>query len=208
MRRVAPEIASAHGPLDEVEILSLGDALAVRDGAIAPSLRDAGLRAIRAVGASNDRSKGKEQGEKAKPKRSRPAQLRSTSGGELPPIRAWRELQVCLVKTDTVRLAGAGKYGLFTALDLGLASRTTHRVTRAWTVLAMTCDHGGAFTYTKFEKRFSVARKHVSILGLRLQALFGIDEPPFEEPWSGVYRSKFIARVGVPGAEGVEGGDG
>jgi hypothetical protein len=53
----------------------------------------------------------------------------------------------------------------------------------------------------------TVARKQVSLLGLCLQALFGIDEPPYQEPWDGLYRSKFIARVGVPGVEGEVGGD-
>ena len=123
-------------------------------------------------------------------------------------LAAWRELRVCLLDATTVRFDGCGKYARFTALDLGLASRATHKPTRAWEVLAMTCDHGGAFTYTKFEKRFTVARKQVSLLGLRLQALFGIDEPPYQEPWSGVYRSKFIARVGLPAeGEGKGGSD-
>ncbi len=205
LRRVPPELAAAHGPLDTVEILALDEAFVVRDGGIAPSAREAGLRTLGAVPPLNDAG-APAAAAKAKPKPGRHAPLRKTRGLELPPIRAWRDLRVCLLDDTTVRFDGCGKYARFTALDLGLASRTTHKPTRAWAVLAMTCDHGGAFTYTKFEKRFTVARKQVSLLGLRLQALFGIDEPPFQEPWSGVYRSKFIARVGLPGAVDGEGG--
>ena len=196
MRRLEEEVVATCTPIDDVEILALDEALTVRDGVVAAS---AGLRTIAAVTASNDAA-APERAAKAKPKPARHQPLRKTRGSELPPIRTWRDLRVCLVDEKTVRFDGGGKYARFTALDLGLASRATHKPTRAWAVLAMTCDHGGLFTYTKFEKRFTVARKQVSLLGLKLQALFGIDEPPFQEPWGGVYRSKFIARVGVPGA--------
>ncbi len=195
MRRIAPELSAAHGPLDRVEILPLGEAFAVRDGSVALSAREAGHRAIGAVKAGNDADALPRQ-KKETPKPLRHPQLRRTRGAELPPIQTWRDLRVCLLDEKTVRFDGCGKYARFTAHDLGLASRKTLKTTRAWSVLAMTCDHGGA--YTKFEKRFVLVRKQVSLLGLRLQALFGIDEPPFHEPSSGVYRSKFIARVGLP----------
>ena len=117
MRRVAPELASAHGPLDLVEILALDETLAARDGVIAPRTRDAQKHTIAAASASNDAS----PAARAKPKPARHEPLRKARGLELPPIRAWRELRVCLLDATTVRFDGCGKYARFTALDLGLA---------------------------------------------------------------------------------------
>ncbi|MGO8992392.1 MAG: hypothetical protein ACLQVI_03625 [Polyangiaceae bacterium] len=202
MKRLGPELPARHGPMDRVEILALDDALTVREGIVTAGLRGAGMSAMRAERAGNDTSGAKQAAAGAqvatgKKKKSEP--LRKTRGLALPPIAKWRDLRVCLLDGDTVRLDGGGKYARFTASELGLVWTSTHKPTRAWEVLAMTCEHGGLLDYKKFDSRWDVVRRHVSDLGKRMQALFGVHEPPFEEPRDGVYRAKFVARVGVPG---------
>jgi hypothetical protein len=208
-RRLDPELVARHGPMDRVELLALDQALALESGAVALTLAGAGMRALAPERATNDVEG--ERAEEAEPKTRKKAAahvpLRKTRGLALPPVATWRDLRVCLVNPTTVRFDAGGKYARFTAAQLGLASGTTQKPTRAWMVLAMTCDHGGLFTYVKFDKRWGVVRRCVSRLGLRMQELFGVEEPPFERPWNGTYRAKFIARVGVPGSESDEGTD-
>jgi hypothetical protein len=201
-RRISAELTARHGPMDRVEIVALADAVTLKDGALALSVAGAGLRVLGPERAKNDVAGGELEAEEEKPKKAATkAPMRKARGLALPPIKKWRDLRVCLVNPTTVRLDGGGKYARFTAAQLGLASTTTLRPTRAWLVLAMTCDHGGLFNYKKFDKRWPVVRRCVSDLGVKMQELFGIEEPPFERPWDGMYRSKFVARVGVPKGE-------
>ena len=202
-RRLAPEVPARHGPMDRVEILALDDALTLKDGVVALGSRGAGLHAVRAERAGNDTSEAAPDGTRLSPKKKHEP-MRKTRGLALPPIAKWRDLRVCLLEENTVRLDGGGKYARFTASELGLVWTSTHKPTRAWEALAMTCEHAGLFDYTKFDRRWDVVRRHVSDLGKRMQKLFAIDEPPYEPPCDGVYRAKFAARVGVPGElEGI-----
>ena len=205
MRRVAPELSGAHGPLDKVEIVALDDALAVRDGASCRwSARRQGCRTIgAAVKAGNDAG-GPSEAAKKEPKPPRHEQMRKTRGLELPPIRTWRDLRVCLLDETTVRLDGCGKYARFTALDLGLASRTTHKPTRAWEVLAMTTATTAAPSPTRSSRSASPwrgSRCPSSACAFRRSS--ASTSRRTRSRGAACTASKFIARMGVP--EGTEG---
>ena len=195
---LGPERMARHASDDRVEIVALEDVIGVRDGGLVVAGTGgerAGTLPEEARDAANDPGAPAEDDGTRRPRR---APLRKTRGIELPPVTKWSELRVCLLDGETVRFDGAGKYVRCTLHDLGMASKQNRKATRAWDVLVRTCVGEGRFEHRVFDRRWDVARRHVSDLGRKLQALFGIWEVPFEEPKGGEYRAKFRAREGVP----------
>ncbi len=208
LRRVEAELVAGHGDGDRVEIVALEDALGVEGDAIVrrkvARLRVVGP-ALETTATATEVAPANETGivaarslrdlsKRPPPRKTRRETLRKTRDLELPPIRTWRELGICLLEPDTVRLDGAGKYVVCTAHDLGFAStKGNRRLLREWEIVVRTCTGRGLFEWPKFDARWDVTRKYVSNVGLTLKGLFGIDEVPYEEPGDGVYRAKFRA---------------
>jgi hypothetical protein len=205
LRRLASDLIARHGAADRVEIVALEDALGIEAGELARA-KVANLRVVReplveVVTAMPDEPSRRSLRDvvAARPRRApRAEHLRKTRDLELPPVKTWRDLQICLLDGETVRLDGAGMYMRCSYQDLGFASTKSRKPLREWDVLVRTCVGEGLFDWKAFDTRWDVVRKYVSNVGKMLQGVFGIDEPPYEEPGSGVYRSKFRAREGVP----------
>ena len=201
-RRIASEVLARHAAGDRVEIVALEDALVVKNGAIALSARAAGpaLHVVRAAIAAPEVAPRDEEPRRGGTRRD---PLRKTRGLELPPVKKWRELRACLLDGETLRFDGAGKYARCSYQDLGFGMTSNRsKARRDWTIVIMVCEGDGILDWAKFDRKWDVARKYVSNVNKRMKELFGIDDDAFEQPKDGIYRSKFRARVGLPGEMG------